>query len=146
MPTLTNDQLSATSFGYLSGSDLMQWVAAQLLIKAYEVRQTSLQDGCSMAYGEVIRALLNRYAIQDEMSNVSGTRDILIVKVTSILAVRNILGNVVGVSDLLASHYNWADETLRNLRLGFINAILPSATLTNKSDSFLVRQNFHTLG
>lgn len=146
MATLSNDQLAAMSFGYLTGSDLMAWCPAQLLIKQYEINQSSLQNGVMLAEGEVIRALLSRYAIQNEFTQVSGGRDVLVVKITSIMAIRNILGNMAGVSELLIRNFEWADKTLMDLRNGFINLIMQSAAPASYSDSSLVPQNFQTLG
>lgn len=148
MPPLTNDQLYIMNFGYLMGSDLMQWCPAQLLIKRYEVNANSLLDGCVSAYGEVIRMLNSRYAIENEISanTVSGSRDILCVKITAILAIRNILGSMAQVSDLMMDQFKWADQTLKDVRNGFTNLILPQADRSVYSDSFLVSSNFRTLG
>jgi len=68
--SLTIQQLKAMSFGYLTGSDLLQWCAGQLLIKQYEVDPTSLQNGCNFAYSEVIGQLSTRYKIAAELSKV----------------------------------------------------------------------------
>jgi hypothetical protein len=146
MPTLSNDQLAAMSFGYLTGADLMRWCSPQLLIKQYEVNQTSLLDGCNQAQGEVIRMLLSRYAIAAEFGNVSGIREIMVVQITSILAVRNIMGNMAGISDHMSANFTWADKTLRDIRNGFTNLILPSANVNSYSSSGLIPQNFSTLG
>ena len=146
MPTLSNDQLAAMSFGYLTGQDLMNWCPAQLLIKQYEVNSGLLIQGCQSAQGEVIRALLSRYAIANEFSNVSGSREIMVVQITAILSVRNIMGNMAGVSEHMKTNFAWATQTLMDLRNGFINLILPQADCPNRSSSFLVPQNFSTLG
>lgn len=146
MPTLSNDQLAAMSFGYLTGQDLIAWCSPQLLIKQYEVNQTSLQNGCTLAYGEVIRSLLSRYAIAQEFSKVSGTRDILCVKISSIMAIRNILGNFAGVSELMVMNFTWATKELLAIRNGQVNLIMETAGVASVSSSFLVPQNFSTLG
>jgi hypothetical protein len=56
------------SFGYLTGDDLMQWCAAQLLIKQYEVNPDSLINGCNKAYSYAIGKLSTRYTLTDELN------------------------------------------------------------------------------
>lgn len=143
---LNNYDLANMSFGYLTGADLMAWCSPQLLIKQYEVNMTSLQQGCTLAYGEIIRALLSRYAIADEFSKVSGGRDILCVKIASIMAIRNIMGNMAGISELMVMNFTWAAKELLAIRNGQVNLILPQANVKSISESFLVPQNFSTLG
>lgn len=99
-----------------------------------------------MAYGEIIRALLSRYAIADEFSKVSGGRDILCVKIASIMAIRNIMGNMAGISELMVMNFTWAAKELLAIRNGQVNLILPQANVKSISESFLVPQNFSTLG
>lgn len=66
--SLTNSELKALSFGYLTGDDLMAWSAAQLLIKQYEVNPDSLQNGCNKAYSYAIGKLSTRYNLTDELN------------------------------------------------------------------------------
>lgn len=99
-----------------------------------------------MAYGEITRALLSRYAIASEFGQVSGTRDILCVKIASIMAIRNIMGNMAGISELMVMNFTWAAKELLAIRNGQVNLILPQANVKSISESFLVPQNFSTLG
>lgn len=66
--SLTIDQLKSLSFGYLSGADLLQFAAAPLLIKQYEVDNNSLQRGCDLAYSFMIGQLSTRYDISQELN------------------------------------------------------------------------------
>lgn len=65
---LTPDQLSILPFGYLSGTDLMQFGAIQLLTKQYAAFPQSLQNGCNIAYAKITSNLVNRYDIKSELA------------------------------------------------------------------------------
>jgi hypothetical protein len=146
MATLTNEQLSAMQFGYLTGNDLIQWASPQLLIKQYEVNPTSLQNGVNLAYGEVISNLNNRYAIQQEFNSVSSPRSDFLVYITSILAVRNILGNMAGISELLINNIADAKKALLEIREGQQNLPIDDANIVTRAGSFLVPSDFSTIG
>lgn len=66
---LTNATLATLPLGYLSGEDLMGFCPAQLLIQRNLVLPGQPQDGCDLAYSEVESALMNRYAVADELAN-----------------------------------------------------------------------------
>ena len=74
------------------------------------------------------------------------TRSNLLVKILSLLAIRNILGNMENISDQMASLFKWADSTLKDIRNGQMNLPLPGVTKCVSSGSFLVCQDFKTLG
>lgn len=66
---ITRDQFSQMNFGYLNGSDLLQFCPSQLLTSQYDKFQQSIQNGCNQAYEELISELSNRYDIGKELSN-----------------------------------------------------------------------------
>jgi len=60
-------ELEVSSFGYLTGYDLLQVCAPQLLITRYNIDSGCLQRGCNDAYGRAIRSLMTRYDVTDEL-------------------------------------------------------------------------------
>lgn len=87
--SLTIDQLINLSFGYLNGDDLTEYCAPQLLIKQYEVKKSSLQKGCDVAYSELISLLNTRYNLAVEFAkrgftNASGTASVTAGALTGI--------------------------------------------------------------
>ena len=66
---VSRDQIAALNFGYLSGSDLLQFCPDQMLIKAYADDPNKLQTGCNQAYGYVKAKLINRYDLNQVLSN-----------------------------------------------------------------------------
>lgn len=71
--SLTNAQLLNLPFGYLTGRDLVQYCAPQLLIKQYEVNPDALMNGCTLAYSIVIGKLSTRYDIISALLKVGFT-------------------------------------------------------------------------
>ena len=143
-------ELKALAFGYLTGADLKQFCAAPLLIKIYEVDNDSLQAGCNIAYSELTSNLANRYNIANELSLTSG-RNLLCVKLASILAVHNILGDAYS-SETTVENYKDAKKDLIAIRNGqlSLNLKLPENSegeiSPTYSDAQMIRSNFHTLG
>lgn len=143
---LTNDQLAAMNFGYLTGQDLMQYASAQTIIKCYEVRQDCLQQGCDNAQSEMIGLFYTKYDVLREFNMISGPRQNLVVKLTAILAIRDILGNMAGIGEVTKMNYAWADDIILRTQEGTFNLPLYGVSLALQSGAFLVRQNFGTLG
>jgi hypothetical protein len=146
MPTLTNDQLAVMNFGYLTGADLMQYSSVQVLIKQYEVNQGKLQMGCDNAQSEMIGLFATKYDLMREYTMISGPRQQLVVKLTAILAVRDILGNMAGIGDVTRDNFVWADDIIERAQNGTFNLPLYAANCKVESNAFLVRQNFRTWG
>jgi len=148
--SLTATELKALDLGYLKGSDLLQFCAAQLLIKQYEVDNDSLQAGSNLAYSELESNLSTRYDVKTELEN--STRNALCVKIASILAIRNILGNAQNISEMMINLFVWADKELIAIRNGQISLGLnqPQNTdgtpVLNYSDASLIRSSFKTIG
>lgn len=146
MPTLTPAQLAALSFGYLTGQDILQYCSTQVLIKQYETNQNILQQGCDNAYSEMIGYFKTKYDVQREFNNVSGPRQQIVVKLTAILAIRDILGNMAGLGDVTKGNFAWADDIIERTLAGVFNLPLYAADTSIVSGALLVRQNFGTLG
>jgi|ERR1035437_5294186 hypothetical protein len=149
--SLTIDQLKALTFGYLTGVDIKQFCAPSLLIAEYEKDTTSLQTGCTMAYEELKASLSNRYNVDTELA-LTERRNQLCVKITSIMAVRNILGGAQNISDKMVLDFTWADKQLIAIRNGQIalSLKLPESSegeaAVNYSNATLIKSNFQTLG
>jgi hypothetical protein len=157
---LTISELKGQNLGYLSGADLLQWCPPQLLIKQFENDPNSLQAGASFAYSEVTASLVNRYDIAAELAkSFSDARVVLCVKISAILAVRNILGNMQNVSEYMMDIFKSAKKDLMDMRNGQLNLPLPIPPQQSTTDSFgntipvitesvseLVCSSFSTLG
>jgi len=158
---LTVDQLKAQDLGYLSGADLLQWCPSQLLIKQYEIDNNSLVSGARFAYAEVTSALVNRYNIAAELAkqNDDPSRALLCVKLTAVLTIRNVLGNMQNVSEFMMDIFKGAKKDLMDIRNGQLNIPLqiPATvagvddngnpiTITTQAVSELVASSFSTLG
>lgn len=155
---ITPDQLKAMSFGYLTGSDLMQFCPSPLLIKQYEVDNSNLQNGCDFAYAEVTGALTNLYDIATELGKTAGARAILCVKVTALHAIGNIMGNAQAISEKLVLDISMARKDLLAMRNGQLQLPLGLPPVPPGTDAHgrphpwpasnpeLVRSSFSTLG
>ena len=149
--SLTIAELKALPFGYLTGSDIKQFCAPNLLIAEYEKDSTSLQSGCNMAYEELKASLSNRYSVDAELALTTG-RNQLCVKITAIMAIRNILGGAQNISDKMVLDFTWADKQLVAIRNGQIALSLTipedseGNTAVNYSSAELIKSNFQTLG
>lgn len=223
---LSNDQLKAFSFGYLTGYDLLQWCPAQYLIKQYEVDNNSLINACSLAYSEISSSFTTKYNLSAELSkngniapaalavvtagvvasvaiqvpgnnftvaptvtimggggsgatatavivggvisaivvtaggtgytsaplvSFSGgqpadTRNLLLVKILSLLSVRNVLGNTQSISEKMTADFTWADATIRAIRNGQMNLPIEIASTEKISTANLVSDSFKTIG
>lgn len=68
MPT-SRDEIAQMNFGYLKGSDLLQFAPAQVLTSQYDKYPELFNQGCSMAYDEIQAELSSKYDITKELSN-----------------------------------------------------------------------------
>lgn len=143
---MTPEQLSALSFGYLLGSDLVYWCPTQFLISRYNVDNGVLSSGTATAYSEVINQLATKYDIVGTLQMVSGPREPTLVKILAILSVRNILGNMQNISEAMMVNFKWASDTLLAIRNGQMNLILNAASFPLRSGAFLVNAKFSTIG
>ena len=147
MAVITIATLQALNLGYLTGEDLIQWCAAQLLIHQYTVDNNSLENGCNFAYSEMIASLGNRYDINTELTTKTGTaRARLSVKICALLAIENALGNAQNISEKMRDDFNYAHKCLMLIRQGEMNLPITYATVPVASDSGLICQSFGTIG
>jgi hypothetical protein len=146
MATLTNAQLNALSFGYLTGADLTNYVASQILIKCYEVNSASLQTGCDNAYSEMIGLFSTKYQVQLEFNQISAPRQQLVVKMTAILAIQDILGNMAGIGDVTKMNFAWVADKINRVQNGTFNLPLYAVNATQYSSAPLVQGNYSFLG
>lgn len=146
MATLTNPQFDALNLGYLQGYDIAQYASYQTLIKQWEVSNQKIQQGADNAYSEMIGYFYTKYDVQREFNMISGPRQQLVVKLTAILAVRDILGNMAGIGEVTKDNYIWADDIIMRTQNGTFNLPLYGANCIIESDAIMVRQNFRTIG
>lgn len=146
MPTLTPQQLTAMNFGYLQGSDLIRWCSVQVLTKQWEVNNNCLIDGCNNAYSEMMEYFATKYDVQREFNMISGPRQYTVVKMTSIMAIRDILGNMAGIGPVTQDNYKWLDDKILEIQQGLYTLPLYGVAITINSGAFLVPQNYNSLG
>jgi hypothetical protein len=117
---MTISELQALALGYLSGADLTRFASANLLIKQWNVDNTVLLVGVNTAIKEIQTAARTRYDLSAEYTKEYGdpSRDLILVKLTAIAAVRNIMGDVQNIGETLMYWCNWLDTTLKALRNG----------------------------
>ena len=66
---ISKDELAQMNFGYLTGSDLIQFAPFEVLSSQYNKFPSLLQTGCTQAYAEMLGELSSVYDIQKELSN-----------------------------------------------------------------------------
>lgn len=156
---LTIPQLNALDLGYLNGSDLTDWISANLLIKVENEKAGALLKAANTAIGEIQSAARTKYDLSTELTKRDDARDVLLVKLVSILAVRNAAGSLQNVGDILIAHFDWADAFIKAIRSGQANLMQPlpaKVTIDNpdgtqtiytpQSVGQMVQSSFLTLG
>lgn len=158
---MTIPQLQALTLGYLTGLDLSRWVSPNLLIKQVDVDAQCLNNAVATAIAELESATRTRYDLTTELAiTITADRDVLVVKVLSLLAVRNAMGNFQNVSDWLVIQFDWVDKFVKALRAGQGNLKQPGVapvtitdpvsglpvTYTPDSVAEVVDSSFLTLG
>lgn len=133
---ITIPQLQAMALGYLTGADLTKWISANVLIKQENEQPGILLDSTNTAIGELQSAARTKYDLTNELAKRAGTRDVLVVKLVAILAVRNAAGGLANVGDLLMAHFDWADAFIKAIRNGQANLSqpLPTPVTVNNPD------------
>ena len=145
---MTTDELKTLQLGYLTGSDLLQYCPAPLLISQFNQDNSSLQQGCNQAYAEAISKLITKYDVTDELKTVRGdVREQNLVGIVSVLAVRKILGSIQNISEVMQNHFRWADACIKDIRNAQMNLMLEQPVIPQvTSTASLVKNNFSTLG
>lgn len=77
---------------------------------------------------------------------VADTRSVLLVKIITILAVRNIIGNVDNVSDKQEANFKWVDRAILDIRKGQQNLPINGAAATVAAVAELISDSVNTLG
>jgi phage gp36-like protein len=143
---LTTDQVVALDLGYLKGSDLIQYCSPTLLIKQNEVNADLIQNGCDQAYQDIKSWFSNRYDIDSEFENEGADREALLVKLVTLKAIENILGNLTDLTTRTKDLIIWANDTILAIRNRQRHLDLTVASDAVVSDSALIDQSFNKLG
>lgn len=153
---MTPVELAALQFGYLCGADLIDWASPQMLISQYNVNNNALQKGCNTAQAEINSLLVTKFDLTVEFEKLANaepdTRNLIILKIASIFAVRNIYGSMQHISEKTLADFQMVDKMVSDLRKaqGNLNdgkENQPSANYrTNLSPSQLTHDRFSTLG
>jgi hypothetical protein len=139
--------VKAYDYGYIKGADLLIYCPYQLLAQKAVQDTTILESAVLTAYSEVISNLVSRYDIEAEFLLEDTARYPLIVKLTALIAIRNIVAGTPGLPENMQSNFTWADNCLKSIRQGQISLTgLKQITSTQASTASLIDDNFITLG
>lgn len=147
MAVLTPAELKALDFGYLTGEDLVQYCATELLISRYQVNQDAFINGVKTAYGEIINKLSTRYNVALEITTkTADAREITLVKIVSMYAIRNILGNTQNISKWTSDLITAAVQDVFDIRNGQGSLDIENAPLITQSLAHLVPSSYTIIG
>lgn len=133
------------SFGYLTTEDLLKWCPAQLLVKAYTEDTNSLQSACDRSISRVTSQLSTRYDLTTELVKSGSARQLFLVDILSIFAIRNVVGSAQSVSEKMLNDFAMADKDVSDIRNGENNLQVTLANTAIASISYLSLSNFSTL-
>lgn len=133
------------SFGYLTTEDLLKWCPAQLLVKAYTEDTNSLQSACDRSISRVTSQLSTRYDLTTELVKSGSARQLFLVDILSIFAIRNVVGSAQSVSEKMLNDFAMADKDVADIRNGENNLQVTLANTAIASISYLSLSNFSTL-
>jgi hypothetical protein len=133
------------SFGYLTTEDLLKWCPAQLLVKAYTEDTNSLQSACDRSISRVTSQLSTRYDLTTELVKSGSARQLFLVDILSIFAIRNVVGSAQSVSEKMLNDFAMADKDVADIRNGENNLQVTLANTAIASISYLALSNFSTL-
>jgi hypothetical protein len=68
------------------------------------------------------------------------------VKLLSIMALKNILGNISGDNKMLQGHFDWLTETILKIKQKQMSMTLEAAPSTISSRAGTISSSFKTLG
>lgn len=146
MPAITPDELKALDFGYLTGADLTDYVAMELLISRYQIDSTKFERGVKTSYSEVSNKLATRYNCIPELAKTGDDREFTFVKIVALHAIMNILANLQNISVLTQKEMDWARQCVMDIRNEQMSLNLDISTALMISPAFIVSQSFGTLG
>jgi hypothetical protein len=154
MAVKTLADIMALNFGYLLGTDLLNFCPQQYLIK-----QESMENGfcayhVNIAYQEMIGMLSSKCDLVAEYlkrkvttPTPSDPRSQQVVKLTSLSAIRNIVSSTIGIPENMAKNFDWLDKTLLAIRNGQVSLYSVSVAADDAlSEAVLIEQSFLTLG
>lgn len=133
------------SFGYLTTEDLLKWCPAQLLVKSYTEDTNSLQSACDRSISRVTSQLSTRYDLTKELVKSGSARQLFLVDILSIFAIRNVVGSAQSVSEKMLNDFAMADKDVADIRNGENNLQVTLANTAIASISYLSLSNFSTL-
>lgn len=133
------------SFGYLTTEDLLKWCPAQLLVKSYTEDTNSLQSACDRSISRVTSQLSTRYDLTTELVKSGSARQLFLVDILSIFAIRNVVGSAQSVSEKMLNDFAMADKDVADIRNGENNLQVTLANTAIASISYLSLSNFSTL-
>jgi hypothetical protein len=142
---VTIDEIKALDFGYLTGADLLKFCAFQLIQKQYTVDETSIETSVNLAYSEMKSCLSSRYDVTEEFAKTGSARYSLVVKMTAIMAVRNLCGDLAAVPENMNNNFKWVDDSVLDIRNGQLALGLKMAPTAKISNTSLITSNFETL-
>ena len=116
----TQDQIAALNFGYLNGSDLLQFCPPELLIQKYSTSPFLFQAGCNQAYSYVKAKLCNRYDLNSVLSNSNQSFKKQSANFTAVIAAGTYVSRI---------SFNSQEETFNESLLG-ITPLPPEIYLT----------------
>lgn len=145
IPTIA--EIKALDYGYLTGADILQFCPDQHIIKQLSINSDALDNATSIAYEELKSHLASRYDIDLELEKTGADRSKLVVKICSLLTIRNLLGNSamipVNVKELIEDCMN----TLRAIRNGEMSLLLVKINDTEtNSEAAIIDSSFMTIG
>ena len=78
--------------------------------------------------------------------SLTNTRELTLVKILSIFAIKNILGDAAGISDILKAHFEWADMEIEKIYTRQSSLLLYESPSPLRSRGEMIKSTFNTLG
>jgi hypothetical protein len=146
LQTPSLEEIKSLQFDYLTGQDLLRIINYQLLTKQQSIDSDSLNYSVKMAISEIKSNLISKYDIESEFEKTGNDRNLYIVKLTTICAIKNICGNSNAVNDYLASIFTGYDEEIKMIRSGQSSLNIKSVADSQKSKISIVSSTFNMIG
>ena len=142
---LTLQQLQSLDLGYISGSNLLQFCPAQLLLNQSAIG-IDFNDSLLISQTEMISELSNQYDFTAEYLKLStanpDTREQLVLKLTTIGTIINILGSMAGVNDQMQYWFKWYSDNIEKIKKRSRKLGLPIAVCWQLADAKLIHARF----
>ena len=144
----TSDEIKALNFGYLNGEDILLFCPIQLLIRQNTIDANFISNCVHIAYSEIFSNLATKFDIATEFAKTDINRDATCVKITTILAIKNIISNLPGIpvhTHELIKDNEQAILAIRNGQRSLIG-LKTNETESLRSNSVLIKDKFWTIG